>query len=100
MRVTCVQVLREQGYNNESITLVTGHKDPNSVQRYAKKRRDDGFLCSSEVLQAGSSASNFRKVQKVIIDEKIARETNVDVECSRATIHFSGNFQNCYINIK
>jgi len=105
VRVTCVQVLREQGYNNESIALVTGHKDPKSVQRYAKKRRDDGFYYPSEALQAGSSASISRKVVpvgsgKVVIDEQSSRERNVDVECSSASIVFSGNFLNCNFQIK
>ena len=59
---------------------------------------DDGFYYPSEALRAGSSASISRKVvrscRKVDIDEKNRSERNVDVECSSASIIFSGKFQN------
>ena len=45
------------------------------MQRYARKRRDDGFYYPSEALQADSSVSISRKVvpvgsRKVVIDEQ------------------------------
>jgi integrase len=108
VRVTTVQVLSEQGFNNESIAMVTGHKNANSVQRYLKKRRDDSFYFPSEALQAGSSATVSRKVVpvgngtgKIIVTEETPAETSVDVDskCSKASIQFSGQFQNCIFNV-
>ena len=38
VRVTTVQVLCEQGYDNDEIALVTGHKDASSVMKYCTKK--------------------------------------------------------------
>lgn len=107
VRVTTVQVLREQGYQNEDIALVTGHKNPNSVQRYAKRRRDDSFFQQSEALQVGTSAVVSRKVVpigksgRVSIEEVQDKESAVDlVSNCQTSVFFSGKFQNCNFNIK
>ena len=47
VRVTTVGVLREQGFSNEEIAPVTGHKNVASVQRYVKKRKGKMITTSS-----------------------------------------------------
>lgn len=109
VRVTNVSVLRESGYTNEQIASVTGHKNPNSVQRYAKKRRDDSFYQPSEALQAGSSASVSRKVVpmgngKITVTEKTANittsTTNTGSVTPKIEFLFTGHFVNCAFNLQ
>lgn len=40
LRVTTVTVLKEQGYSNEEVASVTGHKNVASVQKYSRNRTD------------------------------------------------------------
>jgi len=106
VRVTTVQVLKEQGYKNEDIALVTGHKNPNSVQHYVKRRRDDSYFHQSKALQSGSSATVSQKVipvgksGKIVVHED-KRGSDVEVlSNSQTSITFSGQFRNCNFNIR
>lgn len=110
VRVTTVEVLREQGYTNEQIALVTGHKNPNSVQRYCKKRRDDSYFHTSETLQAGSSTTVSQKVipignaGKIVVKSETlsTSKSTTSVECSetsKTSFVFSGQFTNCHFEI-
>lgn len=109
VRVTTVGVLREQGFSNEEIAPVTGHKNVASVQRYAKKRKDDSHFIISEALQAGSSKSICQKVipvgsGKIKIEENRKNcEVNACLsskDFSQISVHFSGVFNNTTINFQ
>ena len=41
IRVSVVTILQEKGIPNEEIAKVTGHKNPMSVHRYSRHRKDD-----------------------------------------------------------
>ena len=54
-------MLKEQGFDNHDISLVTGHKDARSVSRYAKKRKDESYFKTAEALQIGTSKTDKRR---------------------------------------
>lgn len=103
IRVTMVTVLKEKGFSNSDICKYTGHKDPKSVDRYSRKRRDEDFHDMSTALHEGTS--------KIQVDvQKISKKSRVTIkrceETSRGlpgtsttpaviNIQFSGSFQNC-----
>ena len=115
IRVTAVVVLKEQGFDNHDISMVTGHKDARSVNRYAKKRKDESYFKTAEALQIGTSKTESKKVitvennGKVVVSSKINNKndqeicqgvsTNVPTNKSSVQICFSGNFNNCEFNI-
>ena len=102
VRVTTVSVLKEQGYTNDDICHVTGHKNPASVQRYVKKRKDDSFFFTSDALQAGSSKTESRRVIPVgrgkIMIHETSKETVINgttPSFGQSSFNFSGSFHNC-----
>lgn len=114
IRVTAVVVLKEQGFDNHDISMVTGHKDARSVNRYAKKRKDESYFKTAEALQIGTSKTESKKIitvennGKVIVTSKRNNEnqetstdvcTSVPTNKSSVQICFSGNFSNCQFNI-
>lgn len=97
VRVTTISELKCQGYSNEDICLVTGHKNPASVSRYVRQRTDSQKRKVSESLQLGFC-------------NKVAVAQNVNGNCQTIsimepregtmTINFSGSFTNCTFHTK
>lgn len=105
IRVTLVTVLKENGYTNTDICSYTGHKNPQSVERYARKRRDESFEEMSEALHNGSS-SKFVQIQKVskksrvVIRTSPERLSNVSTEAKASvSINFNGPFHKCEFHV-
>lgn len=104
IRVTLVTVLKENGYSNSDICSYTGHKNPQSVDRYSRKRRDEDFEEMSSALHQGTSSSRI-EVQKISKKSKItitsSDEPTNTLPCNRiVNINFNGTFNNCTINFK
>ena len=65
VRVTVVSVLKNQGYSNEEVASITGHKNLQSVQKYARhlnnaslqKISDSLDKCKSQTTPSASTAS-------------------------------------------
>ena len=55
IRVSVVTILQEKGIPNEEIAKVTGHKNPMSVYRYSRYRKDDKLQLISGHLNSEKS---------------------------------------------
>ena len=102
IRVTAVTVLLENGYSNTEICSFTGHKNPMSVQRYNRMKRDSLHAEMATALHQGSSKSHV-DIQTVTKKAKVvtvttAQEESTHNEC-KVDIHFNGNFGNCIFNV-
>jgi len=96
LRVTHITVLKENGFTNAEIAANTGHKNPESVDKYNRKRRDDDFASMSAALSCETSRNavvikRVGKTGKVTIREQEENQGSVHVN-----VQFSGNFQNCH----
>ena len=101
LRVTHITVLKENGFTNCEIAANTGHKNPESIERYNRKRRDDDFASMSAALTCETSDNSvvIKRVGsqgKVTIKEKV--ENNESQQNVIVNFHFSGNFQNCHFH--
>lgn len=98
IRVTMVTVLKENGYSNSDIARVTGHKNPLSVERYSRKRRDTEFENMAEALHSGNTSRNV-EIQHVSKKANIVTLTsNTTHQCGKepsVAFHFNGSFTNC-----
>ena len=74
IRVTVVSVLKEHGKSNSEVSLVTGHKNPQSVERYNKKRKGRDLEEMSDILSVEASSSNLM-VEKIDKKARIVVET-------------------------
>lgn len=105
IRVTLITILKEGGFSNTDISAITGHKNPMSVERYNRKRRDQDFESMAEVAHVGTSS-------KIVAVEKVSKRARIVVaatENSSSTssfqsdsaikIYFNGSFHGCDINI-
>ena len=94
-------MLKEQGYSNEDVCEVTGHKDPASINRYNKRRRDQFFENVATSLEPAMSGKgieikNISKKAKIVT---INEPTSNDTSKVNREIHFNGSFNNCCFNI-
>lgn len=104
IRVTLVTVLKENGFSNAEICSVTGHRNPMSVDRYNRKRRDQEFDELGAAAQRGTSSDlvSINKVSKksrIVVSAPTAISSNADNSAMNMNIHFSGSFSNCDIKI-
>lgn len=104
IRVTGINVLHDSGLPNEKIANISGHKDPNSVNRYIRKNKYD-LIKASEMLAGAfeggemptSSADVPRKVMVVSTKEQeIQQETCQPL--STKIVNLSGVYNNCTFN--
>lgn len=96
IRVTVVSELKDQGFSNEAICSITGHKNPASISHYSRQRTDAAKRKICEALQDGFS----NKVSvKQVVNNNEQTITLTDQGDSRISVNFSGVFQNCQFNI-
>lgn len=57
VRVTTISELFSQGFTVDQIQSVSGHKNPQSIQRYIRKRRAEDFSKVSDALNRGFGGS-------------------------------------------
>ena len=102
LRVTAITVLKENGASNEEIAPFSGHKNPGSVQRYCRKRKDECFQSFSDQLTDGFQKScvkveKFQKRGQIEINKEVISNTSADKIA--VSVHFNGHFQNCSFSI-
>ncbi len=110
-----ITALKEHGYSNFDISNISGHKNPHSVDRYFRRRRDEDMedMADSLHLEASTSASSVT-VQRVTKKARIitispsglkpatASELHQEQTCVNSdvpAIHFNGRFENCTFNV-
>lgn len=102
IRVTLVTMLKEQGYSNEDVCEVTGHKNPSSINRYNRRRRDKYFEEIASSLEPGLSGKEV-EIVNVTKKSRIVTVNEPKVEGSsggcQIHVHFNGSFSNCSFNI-
>lgn len=95
IRVTVVSVLKEHGKSNSEVSLVTGHKNPQSIDRYNKKRKGRDLEEMSDILSVEASSSNLA-VEKIDKKARIVIETRKEANLeNKVNIQFNGSFSNC-----
>lgn len=101
LRVTAITVLKENGATNEEIATFSGHKNPGSVQRYCRKRRDECHQVFTDQLQDGFQKSSS-KVAKLgshgeikITKEMVSIANPLKENNCAISINFNGVFNNC-----
>ena len=110
IRVTMVTVLKENGFSNTEICSYTGHKTPQSVDRYSRKRRDEDFEGMSSALSSGTTSHRVVEVHQVSKRSRVTVTTRIPSRppasegCENSmvpvvNINFSGSFQNCEFHI-
>ena len=104
LRVTAITVLKENGASNEEIAQFSGHKNPGSVQRYCRKRKDDSFQSFSDQLTDGFQKScvkveKFKKRGQIEINKEVISNTCTSVDKMAVNVNFNGQFQNCSFTI-
>ena len=103
LRVTAITILKENGASNEEIATFSGHKNPCSVQRYCRKRKDESFQKYSDQLNGGFDKScvkvgKFEHGEIRVNKEVISVNKENGIGCA-ISVNFSGNFENCVFNI-
>lgn len=98
LRVTHITVLKENGFTNAEIAANTGHKNPESIERYNRKRRDNDFASMSAALSCETS-KNAVVIKRIGPQGKVTiRENEDNQQGVQINIQFSGNFQNCHFH--
>jgi len=107
IRVTHVTVLKENGFSNAEIASSTGHKNPSSIDRYNRKRRDRDFSSMSNALSIATS-------KRSVVIKRIGSHGKIRMEEEACTSHmsshdqheqpqikieFTGSFHNCSFTI-
>ena len=109
VRVTAISILKENGKTNEEIAQYSGHKNPQSVQRYCRKRRENEKCDVSNILSAGmteqAKSLPIGKYGKVVVKENINIGDTTTIalpgrgfqrtEVPSFKINFNGNFNQC-----
>lgn len=99
IRATCVTQLFNKGFSVSDIQKVTGHKRPDSVQRYIKN------ISSEKKRKVSNALSESMNQQQQHAENAIIEQTNASISVNRsnsASDNFFSNclFSNCTINIK
>ena len=98
VRVTVVTELKQKGHGNDEIATITGHKNPESVNRYSKSYSDAQKRSLSENLQQSFKTRRISINQNSVTDNK-------NIVCfSRPAeqvldVKFCGPFHNCVFNV-
>ena len=112
LRVTFVTILKEHGFSNSEICQFTGHKNPQSVERYNRKRRDENFEDMTAAIQLGASSSSVEvhkvsKQARIVVQQQSTSSTSYSKGPSDQAsflpnfhFHFNGHFHSNSINIK
>ena len=82
--------MKEQGASTTDVMLVTGHKNPNSVHRYERKRRDEDLrVISKKLTMATTSQTDDSENKETSI-------TNITQQCSTSQCvdHFNLKISN------
>jgi integrase len=100
VRVTMITILKENGFSNEEIATISGHKNAGSVQRYCRKRRDNDYEGITTALHNGATG-NHVQIQQVSKKSKVVTVTHNDSAnaSNQISLHFTGTFENCHFNI-
>ena len=106
LRVTAITIFKENGKSNEEIASFTGHKNPQSIQRYCRKRRDESHQEMATILQTGFTESKTKLAKfgsgSIFLDSKMKMcEINErgDSTGLSMSINFSGEFKDCHFTI-
>ena len=114
VRVTAISVLKSNGKTNEEIAQYSGHKNPQSVQRYCRKRRKEEKNEVSDILYSGlkekSTAVSVGKSGKIIVKEKTpsssveffgiqSQQVAVQSTTPTITVNLNGNFHGCRFSL-
>lgn len=77
IRVSVVTILQEKGIPNEEIAKVTGHKNPMSVHRYSRHRKDDKLQLISDHLNSekSNSGTSKKKTYEIAIENRTSNES-------------------------
>ena len=98
IRVTTVNVMKEQGCSDDQISFVTGHKNSSSIIRYCRNRTDERYLTSSLALSAGKEKSCTIIQDEKVLVMKRKSSGQQDETSSEKTVHLTGPFNNCTFN--
>ena len=98
IRVTTVNVMKEQGCSDDQISFVTGHKNSPSIIRYCRNRTDERYLTSSLALSAGKEKSCTILQDEKVLVMKRKSSGQQDETSSEKTVHLTGRFNNCTFN--
>lgn len=104
IRVTLVTTLKESGFSNTDISTITGHRNPQSVDRYNRKRRDEDFEQLSQAAHLGFSGQivSVKKVSKtsrIVVASSSSVNSADDMSGGLTNVYFNGTFNNCEIKI-
>lgn len=104
IRVTHITILKENGFNNTEIAANTGHKNPGSIERYSRKRRDSDFSSMSNTLSIEATSKkvfikNIGTHGKMIATEEFNERRVGESPEGSWRVEFSGNFNNCTFKI-
>ena len=113
IRVTMITGLKEHGFSNAEISDISGHKNPHSVDRYFRRRKDEDLENMADSLHLESSASaSLVHVQKISSKARILTMSSEMCASTSGIIHeaginkpiqpvinFNGRFYNCSFNI-
>ena len=109
IRVTMITSLKEHGYSNVQISSISGHKNPHSVDKYFRRRRDEDLEDMADSLQLESST----RATSVHIEKVTRKARIITVTCDGSTadgnprehlrnaseVYFNGRFENCSFNV-
>ena len=105
LRVTHITVLKENGFSNSEIAANTGHKNPASIERYHRKRRDRDFQTMSSALQVEASSRRvtihpLSKSARIVAEEAKSNAISIPSipSSTSLTMNFQGTFKNCSFN--
>lgn len=118
VRVTAISVLKSNGKTNEEIAQYSGHKNPQSVQRYCRKRKEEEKNEVSHILNSGlkekATAISVGKSGKIVVKENALSSsvefcgmTSQQAAIQQAsvttqpavTVNFNGNFHGCQFTL-
>ena len=113
IRVSVVTILQEKGIPNEEIAKVTGHKNPMSVHRYSRHRKDDKLQLISGHLNSekkNSGTSKRTAIESRMISGRVGSEVcdlpycsaninqNFQENITKETVEPKFIFTNCSFN--
>lgn len=102
VRATYITQLKDQGFSNEEICNVTGHKNPRSVDRYDRRKRErtvEKMTVSLVPSNKKPCTSSVNNTQQIVHSSIISNEV-LNVNAQKPPQFFENcSFTNCSFNI-
>ena len=97
VRPTYITQLKDAGFSNEEVCVLSGHKDDRSINKYDKRRTDRNLHKISEVLIHGDEEITSTSTSSHFHNATVRASQNENSLKNSSAVFDNCTFQNCQV---